>query len=284
MSLLLIDDAGLEWPATSRKLREAFGSPYSGSEFVDYAIANLGFVGIDNYGASCQLRLRPSLVSEACWRGVSKWLRRARSERVVVSWLGSDWSYELIRSTDVALRRVENLITSTTTARPDDFLSRPLGLDEISPLSALGQIVRDWANLSTPSGQGKLRQLVEATLGDRYVLVEKSSDDGRLMFQEFGQGLFAPYETWRSCAIGAPIEEQPDRNYGRWVATAYQEVLIANQPRIAKVDAIVRWPHAGRARMRYKQVIVPILTSAGQRTLLGGPIFDNQIDLRVGLG
>ena len=170
MTLLLIDDAGLEWPATSRKLREAFGSPYSGSEFVDYAIANLGFVGIDNYGASCQLRLRPSLVSEACWRGVSKWLRRARSERVVVSWLGSGWSYELIRSTDVALRRVENLITSTTTARPDDFLSRPLGLDDISPLSALGQIVRDWANLSTPSGQEKLRQLVEATLGGSVLL------------------------------------------------------------------------------------------------------------------
>ena len=184
MSLLLIDDSGLEWPATSRKLREAFGSPYSGSEFVDYAIANLGFVGIDNYGASCQLRLRPSLVSEACWRGVSKWLRRARSERVVVSWLGSDWSYELILSKDVALRRVEDLITSATTARPDDFLSRPLGLDEISPLSALGQIVRNWETLSAPSGQSRLKHLVEATLGDRYVLIKKSSNDGRLIFQE----------------------------------------------------------------------------------------------------
>ena len=281
MSLLLIDDAGLEWPATSRKLREAFGSPYSGSEFVDYAIANLGFVGIDNYGASCQLRLRPSLVSEACWRGVSKWLRRSRSERVVVSWLGSDWSYELIRSSDVALRRVENLITSTTNARPDDFLSRRLGLDEISPLSSLGQIIRNWATLSAPSGQEKLRQLVEATLGNRYVVTEKSNRDGRVVFQEFGTGLFSKYETWRTCAVGAPMEEQPDRVYGRWVASTYEDVLNVREPSVAEVDAVVRWPHAGRMRMRYRRIIIPLNSTTDRPLLMGGSIINSGIDLRV---
>ena len=281
MSVLLIDDAGIEWPGTSRKLREAFGSPYSGSEFVDYAIANLGFVGIDNYGASCQLRLRPSLISEACWRGVTRWLRRAQSERVVVSSLGAGWSYELIRSTDVALRRIEAMIAQAENARPDDFLSRSPRLDELHPASPLSQIVRNWSSLSAPSGQRVLKQLVLDALGDRYVMVGKAANSERLTFQAFGDGLFAPYETWRTCAVGAPIEEQPDRQYGRWVAASYAEAFKANEPRIADIDAIVRWPHSGRSRMRYKRLIVPLRDSAGLPVLLGGPLFDNQIDLRA---
>ena len=280
MSLLLIDDAGLEWPATSRKLREAFGSPYSGSEFVDYAIANLGFVGIDNYGASCQLRLRPSLVSEACWRGVSKWLRRARSERIVVSWLGSEWSYELIRSTDVALRRVENLITRTTNARPDDFLSRRLTPDELPKGSYVESILRNWETLSDRSGSQALYQL----FGERYIVVGLDKSRQKLVYEQIGKGLFANYETWRNCAIGGPLAETPDRTMGKWAAAGYIDVLESKQPLVEEVDAIVRWPHAGRARMRYKRVIVPIQDSFGSISLLGGSIQDNGIDLRVARG
>ena len=58
MSLLLIDDQGEIWDGQSRKLRQSFGSPYSGGEFSDYAVANLGFVALNVYGGSCQVRPR----------------------------------------------------------------------------------------------------------------------------------------------------------------------------------------------------------------------------------
>lgn len=281
MSVILIDDAGIEWPGTSRRLREAFGSPHSGSEFVDYAITNLGFVGIDNFGASCQLRLRPSLISEACWRGVRKWLRRARLERVVVSSLETNWSYELVRSTDVAIRRVETLIAQAENVRPDDFLSRRLGLGELHSASPLGEIVRNWSNLSQPSGQHRLRELVQATLGDRYVVVERNASNGQMIFREFGEGLFSRYETWRTCAVGAPMEEQPDRVYGHWVASTYQDVCDVREPSVASVDAIVRWPHAGRMRMRYQRIIIPLNSTTDTPLLMGGSLIDSGIDLRM---
>lgn len=284
MALLLIDDGGIEWPGASRKLREAFGSPFSGSEFVDYAIANLGFVAIDDYGASCQLRLRPSLINEACWRGVSRWLRRSRSERVVVSALGTEWTYELIRSADVAIRRVETMIEQAERARLDDFLSRPLRLDELQSASPLAQIVRNWANLSVPSGQERLRALVKATLGERYIIVKRNDSNSKVVFHEVGDGLFARYETWRNCAVGAPMQEMPDRSYGRWASQCYDVALETNLPQIEEVDALVHWPHAGRSRLRYRRVIVPLRDATDAPMLLGGSLIDSRIDLRFRTG
>ena len=65
MALLLIDDQGHLWDGASRTLRASFDSPYSGGEFSDYAVTNLGFVAANAYGGSCQIRLRPNFVTDA---------------------------------------------------------------------------------------------------------------------------------------------------------------------------------------------------------------------------
>ena len=104
----------------------------------------------------------------------------------------------------------------------------------------------------------------------------------RLLFHEVGDALmFSAYETWRSCAIGAPIEEQPDRHFGRWVANTYMTAVDDVSPRIEDVDAIMRWPHAGRSRHRYKRVIFPFQASSEPKLLVGGTIVDDSIDLRI---
>lgn len=284
MSLQLIDDHGQEWSGGSRKLREAFDSPYSGGEFVDYAVTNLGFVAIHGYGSSCQVRLRPSLITDVCWRAVRRWLSGASAERVVVTWFESEWAYELIRNGDSAVRRIEGLIATAGSARPADFLSRSIPVDELHPTSPLGEIVRNWPEYAVPSGQQALMQLLQATLGSRYIVVKRSETRDKIVFKEVGAGLFSEYETWRNCAIGAPMEEMPDRAYGRWAARCYDNALQTNQPQIDDVDAIVRWPHAGRMRLRYKRVIVPINTATDSPMLLGGSFIDGTIDLRMGGG
>jgi len=281
MSVRLIDDQGQDWSANSRQIREAFDSPYSGGEFVDYAVANLGFAAVNDYGSSYQIRLRPSLIGEKCFRVLTEWLRLAKSERVVLSWYGTDWSYELFRTPVAAASRIEQLVRSSRTSKQEDFLSRKVSTHELHPTSPLGHLIRNWSAYSAPSSRDTLVNLMRSTLGERYVIVRKNDNDGRISFQQFGRDLFSKYETWRSCAVGAPIEEQPDRVYGRWIASTYGEAFESEGPVVTDVDAIVRWPHAGRARMRYRRVLVPLRTTSGPPLLLGGPIFDNRIDLRL---
>ena len=259
MSLLLIDDQGEIWDGQSRKLRQSFDSPYSGGEFSDYAVTNLGFVALNVYGGSCQVRLRPAVVADRTYRALQVWLDRTRNERIVLTWLDSDWQNELQRGGPACLRRIEDLMAGARRTMPDDYCARLLTVDELPAGSPIREIVSQWPSLSAPSGQRGLMHLLQVALGDRYVAVKQDATSGRIQFTEFGEGLFANYETWRMCAVGAPMEEQPDRQYGRWVAAAYRQAALENRPLIAEVDAIIRWPHAGRTRMRYKRLIVPTI-------------------------
>ena len=282
MALLLIDDHGHIWDGASRTLRASFDSPYSGGEFSDYAVTNLGFVAANAYGDSCQIRLRPSYVSEQTHASLLKWLNSGRIDRIVLSWLDKEWHHELLRSREIAAARVADLIERAKRTQPLDFLSQTVTPNQLPENTALGILLRYWDRLSEPGGETSIMNLVNKALGNRYVRVQEDPSSAKLVFREFGGGLFNHYGNWRSSGVGAPLEELPDQLYGRWVADAYQTALIKHRPQIDDVDAIVEWPHVGRTRMRYRRIIVPFADAGGQTSILGGSIIDNRIDLRIG--
>ena len=282
MSLLLIDDQGVVWDGGSRQVRKAFDSPYSGGEFTEYAVLNLGFVAINGYGNSCQIRVRPSLVTPAAAAALADWLADGRFARVVLSAFATEWTTELLGSATLASHRLQSLLAVGRKARPEDFLSREVQVAiAVRERTALAQILGDWRRLAEPSGQHQLMQLLQQTFGDRYVVVKKDATQGSVVFHELGEGLFSKYETWRACAVGAPVDEQPDRNYGRWIASTYTDAIDARLPKLQEVDAIVRWPHAGRTRLRYRRLLVPIHQPDASPMLLAASLMDNRIDLRV---
>jgi hypothetical protein len=280
MSLLLIDDQGKLWNGSSRELRLAFDSPYSGGEFSHYAILNLGFVAINGYVNSFQIRLRPAVVSDRTVATLRQWLGTCDAARGVVSSFGVEWSSELIMGATAALARIEHLVAEGRRAKPQDYIARPVAPEVLTEMPAVARIVNDWDRLSQPSGQHVLMDLLKQAFGDRYIVVKKEPHQGSLVFAELGDGLFTKYETWRTCAVGAPVEEQPDRDYGRWVAGTYNEVIRSGKPSIEDIDAIVRWPHAGRTRLRYRRVLIP-LRRENSEMLLSASLMDNRIDLRI---
>lgn len=283
MALLLIDDQGQIWDGASRTLRASFDSPYSGGEFSDYAVINLGFIAANAYSGSCQIRLRPSFVAASATQSLLHWLSSGRIDRIVLSWLDKDWHHELLRSRDTAVARVRELIGAASHTQPNDFIANEVTAAQLPENTALGILLRYWERLSEPEGRPSLMDLLNKALGNRYVLVQRAPDNGKLVFRKFGGGLFNHYDAWRANGVGVPLEDLPDSNYGRWASEAYHNVLSERLPRIHDVDAIVRWPHVGRTRMRYRRVIVPISSEIGEDVMLGGSIIDNRIDLRIGL-
>lgn len=281
MSLQLIDDQGQVWDGSSRQLRHAYDSPYSGGEFSDYAVVNLGFIATNVYGQSAQIRLRPSFTADAAFDALYRWLLSRRFDRVVLTWLEEGWHNEMLRSNQAALVRLDDLIEVAKRQRPDEFLSDNMPEPTVRDSAAMQHLFKNWQQLSANQNETELRRMLETIIGHRYVVVKGQPNAEKLVFSEFGGGIFANYDVWRSCAVGAPIQEQPDRLYGRWVADAYKEALKTNSPRLDQVDAIVCWPREGRLRMRYKRLIVPIKVSNQEVHLLGGSVVDDRIDLRV---
>jgi hypothetical protein len=280
MSVILIDDQGELWRGDSRQLREAFDSPFSGGEFVEYAIKNLGFIALNMYGTSCQLRLRPGFATAKAIMSVRDWLRSTKVARIVLTTFEGDWRDELLQPAKIE-GRLEGMAESTVSQRPDDLLRAPLTAAALEARSEVMDIIDGWPHLLTTYEAATLTRLLRTVFGDRFVVVRKADGADRFVFQEIGPTMFPGYDPWRTCAIGAPLEEQPDRNYGRWVAKVYREAIETGEPRVEAVDAIMRCPVKGRSRFRYKRLIFPLPQSSTGPLLVGGSFTDTSIDLRI---
>jgi hypothetical protein len=281
MSLLVLDDQGQLWHGDSRRLRAAFDSPFSGGEFVEYAVKNLGFVAINLYGASCQVRLRPGFVGEKALCALLDWLRGARLERVVLSVFEGGWRDELVRRAR-AIPRIQSLVEARERSEQRDFLAKPAPVAEFTTRREAREIALSWPFLLENYDAQTLLELLRHVFEERFVVVRKSESQGRLVFGEISDAIYSGFDTWRTCAVGAPIEEQPDRSYGRWVAGAYYQAERARLPQHELIDAIMRLPDARSVRVRYRRLIFPLPAGSAGNLLVGGTLMDSAVDLRVG--
>jgi hypothetical protein len=280
LSLQLIDDQGQVWDGSSRQLRHAYDSPYSGGEFSDYAVVNLGFIATNVYGQSAQIRLRPSFTADAAYDALYRWVLGRRFDRIVLTWLDDSWQNEMLRSNQAALIRLDDIIEEAKRQRPEEFMSTLIPRDEIMKDATLQELIGKWTASTRDKRPETVGPAINSILGNRYAIVQQDKVNSRLLYKELGDGLFTSYDTWRACAVGAPMEEMPDRAYGRWVKGCYTSALASMEPTIEKVDAIVHWPHSGRTRMRYRRLILPLSLTDGSRIVVGGSLVDDRVDLR----
>jgi hypothetical protein len=146
--------------------------------------------------------------------------------------------------------------------------------------ASLAELIAKWTVSTSDKRPENVGPAITSILGNRYAIVQQDKVNSRLLYKELGDGLFTSYDTWRTCAVGAPMEEMPDRAYGRWVKGCYSSALNTMEPTIEKVDAIVHWPHSGRTTMRYRRLILPLSLTDGSRIVVGGSLVDDRVDLR----
>ena len=222
---------------------------------------------------------RPSLPRRPTRHSV-EWLRKSKVERAVLTVFDTKWHDELIQ-TSKATARLEDIVQGAQATRLNDLLTAPLPVASLNGRQPLSDVVQSWPHLVNAYDTDTLVSLLRSAFDQRYVIVRKPANQGRMEFQEFGEKMFPGYDPWRSCAVGAPIQEQPDRTYGRWSADIYSTAVGGSQPQLAAVDAILRCPIKGRVRKRYQRVIFPLGSTSAGELCLGGSFDDPMIDLRV---
>jgi hypothetical protein len=281
VTCVLIDDQGDIWDGEALHVRRAFDSPHSDGEFTSYVVRNLGFVAADRYGTSCQVRLRPGLVSRKTVDTLRHWLTTQRFARIAICCFEKTWSFELVATASDALDRLDQILQRSRVTTPDQFLVRPMQSSRLGPESKLLALARDWGQLTRSGKRDLIWQRVREAVGDRFAVAKRDPSTNRIVFDELGPGLYPRNPTWRARALGQPVEEQPDTIYGQWIETAYRTAIEVKRPRFDDVDAIVRWPETGRFRLRYHRIILPLALSASENYILGGSIVNDGIDLRI---
>lgn len=286
-NLMLFDDLGAIWDGGSPRLRKSFGTPASNEEFSTYVVKNMGFIAVHSYGRSCEIRYRPQLVTGAGVRALKDWMAGRAFERIVTAQFDTDWNYGMHSGAEAALAKIDAAVNVKQKARLSDRLSRPIAKNELprtTPLhKALHSLIDNWPTLSQSVNREGLSRIIHHSLQGRYHLIDACNGPRELVFREIGGGFVSYTDEWMTRAIGQSIEEQEDAAYGRWVASVYREALKTGQPMICDVDVITSTRKLGRARLRYKRVLLPARSAGGGTWLLNSSIFDPSIDLRANL-
>ncbi|HKK29780.1 MAG TPA: hypothetical protein VKA18_05220, partial [Alphaproteobacteria bacterium] len=82
-----------------------------------------------------------------------------------------------------------------------------------------------------------------------------------LRFQFFGEGFKFYDEHQKMRVIGAPLEDQPDREYGRWLAAQYNVVVETGRPSLDYVTARIQPDSGPSRRSRYERLLLPWRTN-----------------------
>jgi len=280
MQLLLIDDQGDLWVDTASTLRASFAPDVPNDTCSNYVVKNLGFVAVDVFGRSCQVRVRPAMVSEASLQTLYAWLETNGFERVALGYFDSDWHLELHAGVGKLKNRLNLLVDGVRVQRPSHFVAEARSLDGLHAYPCLSALIANWSSLRAEPRRSQLIAAVKTLTGGRFTLLKVERDSDRLVIDDTGSGYLTYGSDWPKRARGAPFAKQPDRDYGSWLEETFAPALISDSPLVHDVDAIVSTPAFGRYRLRYKRLILPFERD-GQRYLLASSAIESGIDLRA---
>lgn len=260
---LLIDETGEVWPAASLDLRRRlFCLAYPGDLTRDI-IRNLGCIGVDVAHSRVSIRLHQRNVSSAAISSLLFWLSDHHPAQVLLSYEGDARGPEIVGTFEAAIGRLGVIELKAQQGR--HIKAQHVRLEASSLGKPLGEVFDFWRARQGRCEISQLMTLGREKLSGRCVAV---AVDG-LRIIDLGEGLLIPDQKWLATARDQRLDRHPDAGYASWVAESYQAVAESGRPDLVDVDAEIFWPSAGRVRRKYRRLLMPCLSEAGQMFLFG---------------
>ena len=275
----LIDDSGDVLTSGSQAIAERLGVPPEG-RVEDYAVENIGCIGLSLRRDTWHVRYRPAIVSERAMAGLFYWLLDHPPRPMAISWLEGVWRIERVADTRAAIAFLSYMM---------ELRRKPLGSNahRIQSRPSL-QAQHRWEKvrdavvpLVEPSGVSTmLYTLLDRCFAGRWSLIDviKGQVTAEIAHQGTGYPPLDPVFT--NHTAGYRLEKLADEQYRSWINTIFLDVAEAGQPRFDDVDAVIYWPRFGDMRTRYWRLIVPIQRTASSCRILSASGNDSGIDLR----
>lgn len=246
---------------------------------LEHAVRKRGFIALEERGDGLSVRLVPAIVSPLALSATCYHLADREPSRIVITWLAGGWNRCVFNSHRDAIQQLIRFFPQRP-ERAGDFLRRARSLDGLGAGTPLAALLRIAHGGQADADADAVREVLRHGLRGSFVLV-RAAADRNVYFREIGWGFPWLGEDWRVRARGLRVQDQPDYHFGDWVAQAYREVGRSGQARVDDIDAFTMGPQAGRRRIRYTRLILPLGTPRGERCLLGACVFDPGIDLRA---
>ncbi len=279
MKALVFDDLGQMWTSVNLAFEEMFSVPQSQANLTKYAVKPLGFVALNMYGPSVQIRCALAVVAEPALTAAFAWLHGRKFERIAIDYYDGTWQMVVARSAEAAIELLQGLLAKSPRQPSPALMLRRLPFNQLTTVPAFAKLHNEWHAGITGQIPFTASNLARRHLGTRYVVYD-CGDNGQIYFNEVGLGFNHFGTAWARSRSGLPITAQPDAAYASWLAGHYEEALQANRPRLDDVDVLAVNDDGKRVRFRLKRIILPVLVDGHPPQLIGGSVLDERIDLR----
>jgi hypothetical protein len=199
--------------------------------------------------------------------------------RTVVCTSPSDAFHRMFRTPRGAVTMLIDILRQRETDE-QTFLRRERILDGMPTCNALADLMRLWSAGSDMIEKGHLNEAARCLLGGRFALLQLQADDETMVIKDWGTAYGSFDERWVRMSEGMLFEDQPDFRYAAAAVTGYHEAARSRRPVLDDVDAFIS-RRDGRARIRYRRLIVPLVSRTGAICLLSTSLEDPGIDLRL---
>lgn len=278
---MLIDTRGQVHNPFSGGLRQHYHAPLSSQSLPDFLVRNGSHIELKMQRDSLAVRAVPNRITLASFSKAARIVKQHNFNRATLSWLDGRWKHEFFREGREAMGRLMALMLDEDLIERSQFRAEGRHVESLERSDPLGDIISFWRDHGGAVNIPSARDVLNTKLAAKYSVVARDTERGTLKFQEFGPGLsiYASRGDMSSC-LGKPVQDQPDYQYGRWIAEGYRDAFLANEPLVTDMDVVVGDPLNGEERrLQYRRLTLPVRASDGSCALLSAVCVDPRIDL-----
>lgn len=276
---LIVDRDGSVYSAYDEKLVERWGYPEPDFDLPSFAVRNLGAIDVLVEPQHIVITFRWVTVKHEALAGVTQLLGQLPTREVRICVDANSWTEQSFANPEAATAWLQSnrtlwlgqsersVVTTPRTLRT--LAERPLSKIE-GPDDRLSLLFKKWRLMRGEFTEDIVMFFVQHGMIDR-AIVANQRNEGDLAYQHVGADIKLydrEHPDWTYTAAGRPVSEQPDREYGRWAAAIYSDVIERREPAFDHVDAIVRDGNAV-SRFRYDRLLLPWQLSSGAKVITG---------------
>ena len=276
---VLIDPEGTIVDA-DRLTRRLEGLPNSVA-VLNYVVETIGLVWLETIEKGCLVYLHPKKIQPAMEAALYRTLLEQQPQRVLVSYAIGAGQHKIYASAAEAIAGIASVLWEQRPQRSSRFASRPVDLATLKRFPSLQRLLDAYRASEGSVDLLQRQEVLVNVLQSRFLIAERVGREDILLVRAVGSGYRAFDTSWSAKSAGLPLDEQPDVDYGTWLAKGYLGVLARKQAQAEEVDAIIYRPRYGRRRFTYRRLMLPFATADGRQLVLSTSVTDPSIDLRL---
>ena len=247
----------------SAEFLAALGDPSPDYDGASFAVKNLGFVKFQVLDQSViEIELHPDNVELPALLAVQQQLLTSTVKLFRIRYFTIFWQSEILSAPDLAVARLSELCAPRfAPANSDKFIVEPrdyrtLFHDSETPLGLMAQKWRMSFGSFDPT---VISFAIKHQLLSRMMIVGITPGRTDPVFRFIGDGFKWLETDYQFYGLGESILNQPDKEYGSWVAEFYKSVASNGEPRYDIVSAAIqaRPSQPDLFMTRYERLLLP---------------------------